>query len=569
MRVQISPAAPIVEKNRIIGYHRNMDPQTKNTHSVLNIFHRIITIGLFSTAVLVSTIIVTSTINSTQTIEKKAAQNCPFISTAKVLRADGKPLDGTEKVGSIDLGIINDKNSKARKADQVLNFNGTLTFKTQSFTFSPYKRGDNAYIYLTNLNTDRWQVTRVFCNQLGGSQVGCDRSPSLVPPEPLVDAHSITDSYSWTDPQIGPIHLECGVNIEYGWIIEPLTSEPPQAPQEESKSSIPYLFILNDLAGYASIDGSTTGGFAPNTSIRVVTNFADKGPNSLRELVTGNEPKIIIFEKDADIKLKSQVFIGANTSILALDKKVQIRGRGIRIVDSSNVIISGLKFVEGLQDALEIRNSHHVWIDRIHAQKFSDGLIDIVGGTKTRKDGTKIKGTSHHITVSRSRLNSHEKVMLIGNDEIDTQVDKITLWGNHFANFGHRSPRVRYSTVDMYNNVIENWSNSGIRSTLGATINAENNIFIFGGPDKLLKRFAENFLNKPGQEPGNIILKGNFSTNDKLQRIINTSQLTNPKASFTRPYPAYPKTMQKPSTLPYPANRAMYDGITTVAGVNQ
>ncbi len=531
--------------------------------------HRFITIGLFSTAVLVMTIIVASKIGSTQTIVKKAAQSCSYSATVKVKRADGKRLDGSEKFGSFNLGIINDKQIKARKADQELSSSGKLTYKTQSYSFSPYKRGDNSYIYLTNLNTDNWQVTGVFCNQLGGSTLGCDRNPSLIPPEPQVGANSVTDTYSWTDPQIGPIHLECGVNIEYGWIIEPLTSEPPQAPSEETKSNIPHSFILSDLAGYASIDGSTTGGFTPNTSVRVVTNFADKGPNTLRELVTGNEPKIIIFEKDADIKLKSQVFIGANTSLLALDKKVQIRGRGVRIIDSSNVIISGLKFVEGLQDAIEIRNSHHVWIDRVHAQKYSDGLIDIVGGTKTRKDGTKITGTSHHITISRSRLNSHEKVMLIGNDEIDTQVDKITLWGNHFANFGHRSPRVRYSTVDMYNNVIEDWTNSGIRSTLGATIYAENNVFIFGGPDKLLKRFAENFLNEPGQEPGNIILKGNFSTNDKLQRIINTSQLSNPKAAFTRPYPAYPKTMKKPSTLPYPANKAMHDGITTVAGVNQ
>lgn len=546
-----------------------MDQHFKRTYFPLNMFHRILTGGLFIIAVVITTIILTSTINSPQTLGKKAAQNCPYSATVKVLRADSLPLDGSEKIGNIELGIIDNKSASLRKADQILSDQGTYTFSTNNFTFSPYKNGDSAFVFLTNLNTDNWQVTSAFCKQLNNSKLGCDRKPSLIPPRPLVPRYATVNENSWSDPQIGPLHVTCGVDIEYGWVITPVSGELPKAPRNPSTSKIPHAEILNDLAGYASLDGSTNGGFTANTQIRVVKSSADKGPQSLREAVAGNNPKIVIFENNTDITLKSQVLIGSNTSLLALDKKVTIQGRGLRIEKSNNVIISGIQLVKGLQDAIEIRNSHHIWIDKIVAKNYSDGLIDIVGGTKTTKSGSKITNATHHITISRSRLESHEKVMLIGNDIIDTQVDKITLWGNYFVNFGQRSPRVRYATVDMYNNVIENWTNSAIRSTLGATINVENNVFIPPSSEKLLKRFAENFNQEPGHEPGNIILKGNFSPNSKLQKIINTSQLNNPKAAFTRPYPAYPPSMKKSSKLPYPANRTMYDGITTVAGVNQ
>lgn len=530
-----------------------MDHHPKNSTITPNMFHRFITFGLISTAVLVMTIIVASKLGSTQTIVNKAAQNCSYSATVKVKRADGKRLDGSEKFGSVNLGIINDKNIKARKADQELSSSGKLTYKTKSFSFLPYKRGDNSYIYLTNLNTDNWQVTGVFCNQLGGSSLGCDRNPSLIPPEPQIGANLVTDTYSWTDPQIGPIHLECGVNIEYGWIIEPITSEPPQAPIEETKSNIPHSFILNDLAGYASIDGSTSGGFSTNAKVLMVKNFSDKGPESLRELASGNEPKIIIFEKDSEITLKSQLFVGANTSILGLDKKITIKNRGLLMKKTNNVIIAGLEFSDGKGDAIEIRDSHHVWVDRITAQKYSDGLVDIVSA-------------SHNITVSRSKLTNHEKVMLIGNSITDTQVSKVTLWGNYFSNFGQRSPRVRYGTVDMYNNVIENWTNSGIRSTLGATVHVENNIFIPGDSKKLLPRFAENFNNEPRDEPGNIILQGNFSPNPTLQNLVNTSKFMNSAVKYVRPYPAYPPSMQKSSQLPYGANEQLLKQIKTYTG---
>ncbi|MGB4965505.1 MAG: polysaccharide lyase family 1 protein, partial [Microgenomates group bacterium] len=403
------------------------------------------------------------------------------------------------------------------------------------------------------LNTDNWQATGAFCHQRGNSTFGCDRNPILVSPRPLVASHATVDRNSWTDPEIGPIHITCGVDIEYGWIIEPIESTQKQIPQNQTKSTIPYSYILKDLAGYAAMDTPTTGGFSSNTKVLLVKNFSDKGPDSLRELVKGDEPKIIIFEKDGEIKLKNQVFVGSNTSILALNKKITIKNRGLLIKNESNVIVAGLEFTDGKGDAIEIRNSHHVWIDHITAQKYSDGLIDIVSA-------------SHNVTVSRSKLTNHEKVILIGNSSTDTQVSKVTLWGNYFSNFGQRSPRVRYGTVDMYNNVIENWTNSGIRSTLGAIVNVQNNIFIPGDVEKLLPRFAENFKDEPRDEPGNIILQGNFSPNPTLQNVVNTSKFINAAIKYTRPYPAYPPSMQKSSRLPFPANAKLMKQIKTSAG---
>ncbi len=509
---------------------------------------------LFSLVLLI--VGITIAVRSAQIQRSNAAPNCPFSITARVVRADNLPLDGTEQANGndgINLGIINNKSGHLGRQVEEMNEKGEYSFSTNNYTFYPYKNHDNAYIYLTDLNTDNWQVTGAFCKQRGNSTVGCDRNPILVSPRPLVASHATVDRNSWTDPEIGPIHITCDVDIEYGWIIEPIESTQKQIPQNQTKNTIPYSYILKDLAGYAAMDTPTTGGLSSNTKVLTVKDYTDKGTDSLRELVKSDEPKIVIFEKDGEIKLRSQVFVGSNTSILGLKKKITIKNRGLLIKNESNVIVAGLEFTDGKGDAIEIRNSHHVWIDHITAQKYSDGLIDIVSA-------------SHNVTVSRSKLTNHEKVMLIGNSSTDTQVSKVTLWGNYFSNFGQRSPRVRYGTVDMYNNVIENWTNSGIRSTLGAIVNVQNNIFIPGDAEKLLPRFAENFKDEPYDEPGNIIMQGNFSPNPTLQNVVNTSKFINAAVKYTRPYPAYPPSMQKSSRLPFSANTKLMKQITTSAG---
>ncbi|MGB4966492.1 MAG: hypothetical protein WBO77_05315, partial [Microgenomates group bacterium] len=86
-------------------------------------------------------------------------------------------------------------------------------YTESNYVFAPYKKDDDAFVSLARLETKNWRVKSVFCKQRNGSKVGCDRNPTLVRSTPF-------------EQKMGPFHVACGVNIEYGWIIEPVVNIP-------------------------------------------------------------------------------------------------------------------------------------------------------------------------------------------------------------------------------------------------------------------------------------------------------------------------------------------------------
>ncbi len=156
-------------------------------------------------------------VKTTQDIRNKAAESCPYSATAKVIRADGKPLDGSVDIygQSHRLAVVADK--LLDQATNSLGQKGEFTYSTSNHVFAPYKKDDDAFVSLARLETKNWQVKSVFCKQRNGSKVGCDRNPTLVKSTPF-------------EQKMGPFHLACGVDIEYGWIIEPVSTNPALPP---------------------------------------------------------------------------------------------------------------------------------------------------------------------------------------------------------------------------------------------------------------------------------------------------------------------------------------------------
>ncbi|MCM1078180.1 MAG: pectate lyase [Bacteroidales bacterium] len=79
-----------------------------------------------------------------------------------------------------------------------------------------------------------------------------------------------------------------------------------------------------------------------------VTNLNDNGPGSLREAVTGDERKIIVFDVAGVIAMESDLMIGENTTIMGQTAPAPgITMRYYTVVPSSNNIVRYMRFRRG------------------------------------------------------------------------------------------------------------------------------------------------------------------------------------------------------------------------------
>ncbi|MEJ2416257.1 MAG: polysaccharide lyase family 1 protein, partial [Exilibacterium sp.] len=110
-----------------------------------------------------------------------------------------------------------------------------------------------------------------------------------------------------------------------------------------------------------------------------------------------------------------------------------------------------------------------VWVDHCDFTAFTDGLLDIT-----------VRSTD--ITVSWNHFWDHGKGMLISASDSDTFDDiiRVTIHHNYFHDIIERQPRVRFGRVHVFNNLIKDWQDYGIRSAIEAKVLVENNIFSAG-----------------------------------------------------------------------------------------
>ncbi len=238
-----------------------------------------------------------------------------------------------------------------------------------------------------------------------------------------------------------------------------------------------YLnLIYENFEGFAE---KTTGG--QKEYLCIVTNLNDSGKGTLRKCLETHTPTWTIFNISGSIKLKSPIEPGSNKTIDGRGEKIIIEKYGINIINRENIIIKNIIFQNGYDDAIKIDlNSKNIWVSHCTLSDFTDGLIDITRG-------------STNITLSNNHFKNHEKTILIGADEKDTEdiVAKVTLYNNYFDSVSGRTPRLRYGQVHMFNNLIVNWDFEAVTSQSLGEIVSENNVFI-AGKNKLAIRADKN-----------------------------------------------------------------------------
>ena len=232
------------------------------------------------------------------------------------------------------------------------------------------------------------------------------------------------------------------------------------------------------LKGFAAVDAEgysgTTGGVGGDeitvyTGLELQDALNDKGDNPLIIYISGkltNTAKV-------DVKDISGV------SILGATSDAELSGFGLKMRRAENIIVRNLKIHHvpaDYEDAVQIDESHHVWIDHCelysdmdHHKDYYDGLLDIKNG-------------SRYITASWNYLHDHYKTSLIGHSDdasqmaVDTMF-KITYHHNYFNSTNSRNPSLRYGKLHAYNNYYKGILYYCIASRKGARVLVEHNYF--------------------------------------------------------------------------------------------
>ncbi|XP_073295275.1 probable pectate lyase 5 [Primulina huaijiensis] len=269
--------------------------------------------------------------------------------------------------------------------------------------------------------------------------------------------------------------------------------------------------------------------------IYVVTDPSDDDavnpkPGTLRYAVIQEEPLWIIFARDMVIKLKEELIMNSFKTIDGRGASVHIaNGPCITIQYVTNIIIHGINIHDCKQggnanvrdstkhygwrtisdgDGVSIFGGSHVWVDHCSLSNCNDGLIDAIHGSTA-------------ITISNNYLTHHNKVMLMGHSDSNTQ-DKnmqVTIAFNHFGEgLVQRMPRCRLGYFHVVNNDYTHWEMYAIGGSAAPTINSQGNRFL--APNDRFNKEVTKHEDAPESEwknwnwrtEGDLMLNGAFFT---------------------------------------------------------
>lgn len=246
-------------------------------------------------------------------------------------------------------------------------------------------------------------------------------------------------------------------------------------------------------ASVSALDLETTSGGHGGELVDVTS-----WPQLLTALA-GSTPRVVRMSG----RITGKVVVGSNKTLEGVDGAL-LQG-SLRIERAQNVIVRDLT-IKGYNctdnsecshgdDAVEVRESHHVWFDHVDISDGSDGNLDITQG-------------SDYVTVSWSKFwysgtdRGHRFSTLIGSadgNEFDEGKLKVTFHHNWWdKNADQRMPRTRYGLIHVFDNLYTAEGNSYCTSAgWDAKLLVEDNYF--------------RGVNSPHtvRERGNLLARGN------------------------------------------------------------
>ena len=258
------------------------------------------------------------------------------------------------------------------------------------------------------------------------------------------------------------------------------------------------------IVGWATQAGGTTGG-AGGTTV-TVSNFADFRTQAQ---AAGARTIMVI----GMLSGSGTVEISADKTIRGVGAGSGISGTTLNIEDMSpaNVIIQNMN-IRGVpgNDAIQIENATHVWIDHNTMSStieddpdFYDGMLDITHA-------------ADYVTVSWNVIRNHWKTSLVGHSDGNAAEDRghlrVTYHHNWFDRTFERSPRVRFGeTVHVFNNYYSNVNNNSssyaIASLMDAGLLVEGNVF------ENVQQACWSASGYAESDPGRLVARDNSLTN--------------------------------------------------------
>ncbi|MFZ6029640.1 MAG: cellulose binding domain-containing protein [Chloroflexota bacterium] len=279
------------------------------------------------------------------------------------------------------------------------------------------------------------------------------------------------------------------------------TRTPTGRPSDTPTVTPTYGGTIDGLIGYATVNGTTTGG--AGGSVVTVSSLS-----ALQSAASSSGSLII--QINGTISGAAKVSIASNKTLIGVGTSGRLEGIELSIGSGvSNVIIRNLtitKVSENDGDAIHIvgPNTHHIWIDHndlssdtTHGKDYYDGALDITHG-------------ADYITVSWNVFHDHYKASLIGHSDSNASEDTgkfhVTYHHNYFRGVSSRTPSIRFGTLHAFNNYFQNFidASTGISSRMGACSRIENNYFT-GVDDPVLTTQSGT-----GSKAGGVQLLGNI-----------------------------------------------------------
>lgn len=119
----------------------------------------------------------------------------------------------------MSAGVMKITNDMGRALELDTDGYAQTAYKTDNLIFDPtrerdYAEGDPATVTLSNIDQQFWSVKEVFCDQAEGSVRGC-------PLQSEIDTiNAAIQEGSDTGLAIGEFSVNCGVDLDYGWVLE-------------------------------------------------------------------------------------------------------------------------------------------------------------------------------------------------------------------------------------------------------------------------------------------------------------------------------------------------------------
>ena len=249
------------------------------------------------------------------------------------------------------------------------------------------------------------------------------------------------------------------------------TAQPTSSDQEITPEATAAEWT-DEPIGFAALPGEgldgTTGGAAGET-VTVTTQ------EELAEYAEAEEPYTILVEGTIEMDpFGETIDVTSDKSIIGVDEDAEIFEGGFRILEQSNVIIRNLTIgntydpddpdgKENDDDAIQIDESHHVWLDHNRFTRAGDGLVDL------RLD-------SDFVTFSWNVFEEHNKSFGIG--WTDNLITKVTIHHNWIRETNQRNPSTdNTEAAHLFNNYFQDITGYGVLARGEGKVVVENSFF--------------------------------------------------------------------------------------------